>query len=173
MELIAHSCTAFYKKGYAILKKDATNGFQEIKRAKLPRAIERRCPSLLGFFQKYYHHASVDLYNTGNSVKVINIEQELDIEAEKVGLTFNNYEAQLLLPSGWTRPDVGVLPDLDIRTDTCVDVEMQGMEIVGCPAGSDDFCKRYVRSTLKSMLDHSSSLISIQPQAAAKILLNC
>ena len=52
MELIAHSCTAFYTKGYAILKKDATNGFQEIKRAKMHRAIERRCPSLLGLFQK-------------------------------------------------------------------------------------------------------------------------
>ena len=144
------------------------------------RAIERRCPSLLGLFQKYYNHASIGLYNTGDSVKVINIEegcrmgcklssfgfaittqdtyesveehikltgtpeksfikaatddvimvikadevhkeafykrvrglcQKLDIEADKVGLTFNNYKAQLLLPSGWTRPDVGVLPD--------------------------------------------------------------
>ena len=78
-----------------------------------------------------------------------------------------------MLHSGWTRPDVGVLPDLDIRTVMCVDVEMQRLEIVGCPVGSDDFCKRYVSSTLKSMLDHSSSLISIHPPAAAKILLNC
>ena len=30
MELISHSCTGFYEAGYAILKKDATNGFQEI-----------------------------------------------------------------------------------------------------------------------------------------------
>ena len=105
--------------------------------------------------------------------RVSGLCKKLDIEAEKVGLTFNNYEAQLLRPSGWTRPDVGVLPNLDIRTDTCVDVEMQGMEIVGCLVGLDDFCKRYVRSTLKSMLDHSSSLLSIHPQAAVKTLLHC
>jgi hypothetical protein len=66
MELIAHACTGFYQAGYAILKKDASNGFQEISRAKMHRAVARRCPSLLPLFQKYYQHDSIGLYNTGD-----------------------------------------------------------------------------------------------------------
>ena len=99
--------------------------------------------------------------------------KKLDIEAEKVGLSFNNDKAQLLLPSGWSRPDAGVLPELDIRTDVCEDFEKQGMEIVGCPVGSEDFCKWYVRKTLKAILEHNTDLVNIHPQAAAKLLLNC
>jgi len=69
MELIAHSCSAFYKK------KDATNGFQEISRAKMHRAVERRCPSLLNLFQKYYKSESIGLYNTGEGVKCVKIQE--------------------------------------------------------------------------------------------------
>ena len=47
MEMIAHVCNALYSEGYAILKMDATNGFQEIKRSSLHHAVERKCPSLL------------------------------------------------------------------------------------------------------------------------------
>ena len=54
MEMIAHVCNALYAEGYAILKMDATNGFQEIKRSSLYRALEKRCPSLLSLFKKYY-----------------------------------------------------------------------------------------------------------------------
>ena len=75
MELIAHSCSAFYKKGYAILKMDATNGFQEVQRAKMHLAIERRCPSLMSLFQKYYYHDSIGLCNAGDEIKVVKIEE--------------------------------------------------------------------------------------------------
>ena len=50
MEMIAHVCNALYSEGYAILKMDATNGFQEIKRSSLHRALQKRCPSLLSLF---------------------------------------------------------------------------------------------------------------------------
>lgn len=47
------------------------------------------------------------------------------------------------------------------------------MEIVGCPIGSAAFCKHFVRRSLKIMLEHSSHITSLHPQAAAKLLLNC
>ena len=52
MEMIAHVCSALYSEGYAILKMDATNGFQEIKRSNLHRAVAKKCPSLLSLFKK-------------------------------------------------------------------------------------------------------------------------
>ena len=52
MEMIAHVCNALYSEGYAILKMDATNGFQEIKRSSLHHAVERKCPSLLSLLKK-------------------------------------------------------------------------------------------------------------------------
>jgi len=204
MELISHTCAAFYKEGYAILKKDATNGFQELSRAKMHRAVERRCPSLLSLFQKYYSQDSIGLYNTGDLVKVVNIEEgcrmgcklssfgfdltvqdvylgikeqlehtasdkstdhsfvkaatddviivvkadpsnptalykrirglcvKLDLEAQKVGLSFENDKSMLLLPPGWAPPDDrSLLPTLlEVRSDTIDDINKQGMEIV-------------------------------------------
>jgi hypothetical protein len=247
MELISHTCAAFYKDGYAILKKDATNGFQEIKRAKMHRAVERRCPSLLGLFQKYYSHESIGFYNTGKDVQVVTIEDgcrmgcklssfgfdltvhdaylgvqeqlehtaldkttdhsfvkgatddvvivikadpanptdlykrvralslKLDLEAEKVGLSFENEKSTLLLPSGWPPPeDRKLLPALlDIRSDVLEDVHKQGMEIVGCPIGSARFCKNFVEKTLNSMLKDKDDLAQLHPQAASKLLLKC
>ena len=75
MELISHTCASFYSRGYAILKVDTTNGFQELQRAKMHRAVERRCPSLMGLFQKYYYHGSIGFYNTGDITKVVQIEE--------------------------------------------------------------------------------------------------
>ena len=75
MELISHACSSFYKEGYAILKLDATNGFQELQRTKMHRAVEKRCPSLMSLFQKYYYHDSIGLYNTGEAIKVVKIEE--------------------------------------------------------------------------------------------------
>jgi hypothetical protein len=249
MELISHACSAFYKEGYAILKKDATNGFQEISRAKMHRAVERRCPSLLRLFQKYYHDESIGLYNTGEAVKVVKIEEgcrmgcklssfgfdltvhdaylgvkeqlertatdkstdhsflkaatddvliaikadpanpmslykrvrglciKLDFEAERVGLSFENDKATLLLPPGWAPPDDRTqLPPpglLEIRSDTIEDVHSQGMEVVGCPIGSVRYCKNFVQNNLKSMLRNTDDLVQIHPQAASKIILNC
>jgi len=43
MELIAHSCSAFYQEGhFAVLKLDATNGFQE--RARLHQKVLQTLP---------------------------------------------------------------------------------------------------------------------------------
>ena len=47
------------------------------------------------------------------------------------------------------------------------------MEVVGCPIGSEAFCKNFVRKSLKEMLKHSMHISSIHPQAAIKLLLNC
>ena len=64
MELIAHSCSAHYQEGnFAILKLDATNGFQELKRASLHQKVLQRCPSLLCLFQKYYTAESMCFYS--------------------------------------------------------------------------------------------------------------
>ena len=247
MELISHACSSFYKQGYAVLKMDATNGFQELQRAKMHRAVERRCPSLMSLFQKYYYHDSIGLYNTGEAIKVVKIEEgcrmgcklssfgfsltvqdaylnvkeqlertaldkstdhsflkaatddviiviksdpanpaalykrvrglctKLNLEAERVGLSFDNDKAQLLLPQGWSAPaDPLALPTrLDVKFDTAAEVRGQGMEIVGSPIGSELFCKNFIRTTLKSMVQHNKDLAQVHPQAASKLLLKC
>jgi len=62
---------------------------------------------------------------------------------------------------------------MDVRADVGEDVQKQGMEIVGCPIGSDRFCKNFIKKTLKTMLAHNNDLKQIHPQAASKLLLNC
>ena len=71
MEMIAHVCNALYSEGYAILKMDATNGFQEIKRASLHRAVERKCPSLLSLFKKYYTKESTCFFNMESEIRLL------------------------------------------------------------------------------------------------------
>ena len=246
MEVISHCCTAFYQKGYAVLKLDATNGFQELERAQMHRAVARRCPSLLGLFQTYYTHDSVGLYNTGETIKMVKVSEgcrmgcklssfgfaltvqdaylgvqeqlrhtsldkntdhsfikaatddvilvvkadadnpnafykrirglgvKLGLEARKIGLSFENDKAQLLLPPGWSPPaDPSLLPKIDIRSDVLPNVHQQGMEVVGCPIGSPAFCKSFVRKTVKSMLANSHELTQLHPQAATKLILKC
>ena len=229
------------------MKVDATNGFQELQRAKMHRAVERRCPSLMGLYQKYYYHGSIGFYNTGDITKVVQIEEgcrmgcklysfgftltvqdaylsvkeqldmtavdkstdhsflkaatddvivvikadpsnpaalykrvrglcvKLNVEADKVGLSFDNDKAQLLLPQEWTPPaDPAALPPrLGVKYDTATSVHQQGMEIVGCPLGSELFCKSFVKTTLNSMLSHNKDLAQVHPQAASKLLLKC
>ena len=249
MEKIAHTCAAYYKKGYAILKLDATNGFQEIKRSKMHRAVQSRCPSLLPLFQKYYMRPSIGFYNTGETVKTVSIREgcrmgcklssfgfalttqdpyeelkvqidrtaidaddgedvsfiksatddvimvlkpnaedkkvlfkrvrgvcgKLDLEAEKVGLSFVNDKAQLLLPPGWEIPaDRSLLPPhLNVKSDALADVQCQGIEVVGSPVGSKLFCESFVNKSLKSMLEQNDNILSIHPQAASKLLFTC
>ena len=94
---------------------------------------------------------------------------KLDLEAAKVGLSFDNDKAQLLLPQGWSPPtDPTALPRLTVKSDVIPDVLQQGIEIVGCPVGSDRFCKHFVKKTLNNMLAHSSTLTQVHPQAASK-----
>ena len=66
MEVMAHVCSALYGDGYAILKLDASNGFQEVKRASMHRAMFQRCPSLLSLFQKYYTKNSICFFENGS-----------------------------------------------------------------------------------------------------------
>ena len=71
MEMIAHVCNALYSEGYAILKMDATNGFQEIKRSSLHRAVMKRCPSLLSLFKKYYTKESTCFFNMESEIRLL------------------------------------------------------------------------------------------------------
>lgn len=99
---------------------------------------------------------------------------KLDLEAAKVGLSFDNDKAQLLLPRGWIPPvDPAVLPRLDVRSDVLTDLTRQGTEIVGAPVGSDKFCKQFVKKTLKGMMSHNKDLAQVHPQAASKLILKC
>ena len=71
MEVISHVCSALYAQGYAMLKLDATNGFQEIKRSSLHQAILRRCPSLLSLFQKFYSKESCCFFDLESEVLLL------------------------------------------------------------------------------------------------------
>ena len=52
-------------------------------------------------------------------------------------------------------------------------MKLQGMEIVGSPVGSLDFCRGFVERTLEIMLRESKSLVDLHPQCATKILKEC
>jgi hypothetical protein len=237
MEVIAHVCSALYEQGYAILKLDATNGFQEIKRASLHRAVLRRCPSLLSLFKKYYSKESLCFFNLESEVRLLqahegarigcklssfgfaltvqdlyesvakqlaragdgscikaatddvlvilkpSTQQELALRvsnvceimtngAKQLGLSFANQKALLLLPKDmcFTRSDL--LPTgLALRSNVFEDPKLRGMEIVGSPVGSTDFCADFVESTLTKMLNHSEMLLQLHPQSATKLCL--
>ena len=50
---------------------DAMNGFQEIKRSSMHRAVLRRCPSLLSLFKKYYTKESLCFFNMDSEVRLL------------------------------------------------------------------------------------------------------
>jgi len=76
MEVIAHVANALYEEGsYAILKMDATNGFQNIKRSMLHRAVRRRCPSLLSLFQRFYTKESMCFFRMGDKVRLVRAQE--------------------------------------------------------------------------------------------------
>lgn len=79
MEVIAHVCSALYGDGYAILKLDANNGFQEVKRASMHRAMYQRYPSLL---QKYYTQQSMLLREWISTYKCDISKAELHIRIQ-------------------------------------------------------------------------------------------
>jgi hypothetical protein len=87
---------------------------------------------------------------------------------------FANDKAQLLLPKDWEIPGDGVLPPgLIIRSNTLLDSSVRGLEVVGTPIGSPDFCKSFVSRTLNAMLRASEELVMVHPQSAVKILKDC
>jgi hypothetical protein len=240
MEVISHLCTTMYSEGYAILKLDATNGFQEIKRASLHEAVAKRCPSLLPLFQKYYTKESLCFFTLDDGVRLIKsnegarigckmssfgfgltvqdayedvarfllLERDgscikaatddiviflkahkgrgaalhakvvavLDLVnkgAGRVGLSFANDKAQLLLPKDWTLADVSLPIGLAVRSNTFEDPGLRGMQVVGTPVGSADFCSTFVQTTLNDMLVDAESLLELHPQCATKILRDC
>jgi hypothetical protein len=62
---------------------------------------------------------------------------------------------------------------LRVRSNTFSDPTLRGLEIVGAPVGSHDFCTSFVRTTLNDMLAHAESLVDLHPQCATKILRDC
>ena len=92
MEVIGHLCRILYDQGFAILKMDASNGFQEITRASMHRAILKRCPSLLKLFQKYYTKESACFFNVDEEVKVIS-----SCEGARIGCKLGSFVFALTL----------------------------------------------------------------------------
>jgi len=90
---------------------------------------------------------------------------KLDLEAQKVGLSFENDKSMLLLPPGWAPPDDrSLLPTLlEVRSDTIDDINKQGMEIVGCAIGSAKYCENLNRCTHRP-LQNCFSTAWLQPQ---------
>ena len=94
----------------------------------------------------------------------------MDKGAANVGLSFANHKALLLLPKDLQLTRTDLLPaGLTLRSNTFEDPKLRGMEIVGAPVGSVDFCTTFVKTTL-AMLYHSESLLKLHPQAAKKLL---
>ena len=75
-----------YAKGYAILKMDATNGFQEIKRSSLHQAVQKRFPSLLSLFKKYYTKESVCFFNLEHEIKLVRA-----MEGARIGCKLSSF----------------------------------------------------------------------------------
>lgn len=93
---------------------------------------------------------------------------KLGLEAEKVGLTFENEKAQILLPPDWAPPDdLTQLPGLQIRSNCLEDVQLQGMVVVGSPVGSDKFCRNFVRNAIDVDAPPSSYKVAL------KLYLTC
>ena len=97
----------------------------------------------------------------------------LDTESQKVGLSFINDKAQVLLPKNWVPKPELLPPGVVILSNTSDDPKLRGMEIVGAPVGAPEFCTAFVAKTLKRMLNQSESLADLHPQCATKLLKDC
>ena len=97
----------------------------------------------------------------------------LDEEARKVGLSFTNDKAQVLLPKDWVPKPELLPPGIVILSNTSDDPKLRGMEIVGAPVGAPEFCSAFVAKTLNQMLRESESLVKLHPQCATKLLKDC
>jgi hypothetical protein len=189
-------CNILYAEGYAILKVDATNGFQEIKRSSLHRAVANRCSSLLSLFTKYYTKESMCFFNMENGVKLLSATEgarigcklssfafaltvqdlyesikrsflrardgscikavtddviivleadpsnqealyakvndicaDLKTGGAKVGLSFSNDKALLLLPKDWAPKPYPLLPDVALRSNMFENKSFKGSRL--------------------------------------------
>ena len=108
------------------------------------------------------------------NVKVGEVLKILKAGAAKVGLSFENNKAQFLLPKDWIPTSMESFPaGLQLKSNTFADPRLRGMEVVGTPVGSTDFCTSFVRTTLDEMLTNADLLIDLHPQCATKILRDC
>ena len=97
----------------------------------------------------------------------------LEEKSQKVGLSFKNDKAQVLLPKNWQpRPEL-LPPGIAVLSNTSEDPKLRGMEIVGAPVGAPEFCTAFAEKTLKRMLRESETLVKLHPQCATKILKDC
>ena len=108
------------------------------------------------------------------SAKIVTVLELVNRGAGKVGLSFDNDKAMLLLPKDWVQTDDALLPPgLTVRSNTFADPSLRGIEVVGAPVGSADFCSTFVQTTLNEMLLDAESLLELHPQCATKILRDC
>jgi hypothetical protein len=108
------------------------------------------------------------------SAKVNTVCKLLVEGGAKVGLSFSNDKALLLLPKDMSLSCADIFPPgIALRSNTFEESKLRGIEIVGAPIGSPDFCAAFVRKTLAKMLHQSESLLKLHPQSATKLLRDC
>ena len=64
-------------------------------------------------------------------------------------------------------------PAISVRSELLFNHVLCGMEIVGAPIGSVEFCTNFVKQTLDKMLLQSELLLLLHPQCATKLLKDC
>ena len=97
----------------------------------------------------------------------------LEEKSQKVGLSFTNDKAQVLLPKNWQPKPELLPPGIAVLSNTSKDPKLRGMEIVGAPVVAPEFCSAFVQKTLKAMLRESETLVKLHPQCATKLLKDC
>ncbi len=69
-EAYCHSLCALWENGFAILKTDFRNGFNEISRQAVLDAVQTRCPELTSRFNLFYTCESSFLFSVGDATNV-------------------------------------------------------------------------------------------------------
>ena len=134
MEMIAHVCSALYSDGYAILKMDATNGFQEIKRSSLHQAVLRRCPSLLSLFQKYYTKESICFFDIESEVRLLQTD-----EGARIGCKLSSFAFALTVQDSYER----VSRELRRAKDgSCIKAATDDVIAISKPKNEADLCAK-------------------------------
>jgi len=90
-----------------------------------------------------------------------------------IGLSFDNDKAQLLLPKSLLVPPSGFPRGLVVRSGVGGGVSVQGIEVVGSPVGSLEFCKLFVERALSDVLRCRDGLSQLHPQCAVRLLTQC
>ena len=106
--------------------------------------------------------------------KVIKVLEIVNKKAGTVGLSFANDKAHLLLPKDSALTDLNLLSaGVAVRSNMLPDPALHGLEVVGAPVGSVEFCVSFLRTTLDDMVAHAEALADLHPQCATKLLRDC